>query len=188
MQFTTETIAAAIRQNRIALNDLVGLNIDVEKGEDIAVLKVVAIEPDAITLVGESGKPVTHSRSFQKVPVLHDAFWTVPEALQQAICDTAQAESAAYLIALKEQAALCELRAMSITFFRRRKLPDWAHFAGLLSDSPAYMAAHEPGSRRFVREISGGNRQMDPAAIEWLHCLLRRCYRLVYADLQKPRD
>lgn len=187
MQFTTETIAAAVRQNRIALTDLVGLNIDVEKGDNICILQVVAIQPDAITLVGASGKPATYSVPFQEVAVLQNAFWTVPDALKQAIGGIARAQSEAYVIALKEHSALSELRGMSVTFFRTQRTPDWAHFTRLLADSPYYMAAHEPGSRRFVRDILRGHRQMDALAVKWLNDLLRRCYRLVHADLQMPR-
>lgn len=187
MQFTTETIAAAVRQNRIALTALVGLKIDIERGDDIYILEVVAIQPAGITLVGASGALATHHKPFHEVPVLQNAFWTVPEALNQAICGIARAQGEAYLATLKEQAALSELCSMSVNFYRTKRLPDWRHFTRLLETSPAYMAAHEPGSRRFVREVSRGNRPLDGSAIKWLHDLLRRCYRLVYADPCSPR-
>ena len=188
MQFTTETIAAAVRQNRIALTALVGLKIDIERGDDICILEVVAIQPAGITLAGASGTLTTHHMPFHEVPVLQNAFWTVPEALNQAICGIARAQGEAYLAALKEQAALSELCSMSVNFYRTRRLPDWRHFTRLLESSPAYMAAHEPGSRRLVHEISRGSRQMDGFTINWLLNLLRRCYRLVYADPRSPRS
>ncbi|NBZ88985.1 hypothetical protein [Stagnihabitans tardus] len=187
MQFTTETIAAAVRQNRIALTDLVGLRIDIERGDDICVLEVVAIQPAGITLVGASGRPTTYSTPFHEVVVLRNASWTVPDPLNQAICGIARAECEAYVVALKEQASLSELRKMSVNFYRTKNLPDWVHFTRLLESSPAYMAAHEPGSRRFVREVLRGNRPLDSSAINWLRDLLRRCYRLVYADPCSPR-
>lgn len=188
MQFTTETIAASVRQNRIALTELVGLKIDIERGDDICVLEVVAIQPAGITLVGASGRPTTYSTPFHEVVVLRNASWTVPAPLNQSICGIARAQCEAYVAALKEQAALSELRKMSVNFYRTRSLPDWRHFTRLLESSPAYMAAHEPGSRRLVHEISRGNRQLDGFTMNWLRNLLRRCYRLVYADPCSPRS